>query len=200
MYGGTLDAGDLSPVGVFDINVTGEASPADDPNHVIIEPPLQGAPDNLSVNTGLSVQDTATDTDYLITGLVAQDDVRIELNGDGSATVNDLQTLGPYTLIFDGSNRSGGNTLNVPLVTPGFVATVVTDAAGDPEVQVGGGLVAFHGSTGDDWLSVTDQVPKNAAGRSTDTFDVVDDSALLGLLELEGNQLGAPVDDTFEVD
>ena len=147
MYGGTLDAGDLGPVGAFTVNVTGKASPAGDPNHVIIEPPLEDAPDNLTFDTGLSVQDTATNTNYLVTGLVAQDDVRIKLNGGGSETVNDLQTLGPYTLIFDGSNRSGaGNTLNVPLVVPSFVATMNTDAVGDPELQVGSGLVSFHGS------------------------------------------------------
>ncbi len=201
MYGGTLDAGDLGPVGAFTVKVTGEASPASDPNHVIIEPPLKDAPDNLTVDTGLSVQDTATETNYLVTGLVAQDDVRIKLNGGGSETVNDIQTLGPYTLIFDGSDRSaGGNTLNVPLVVPSFVATVNTDAMGDPEVQLGGGLVSFHGSASADLISITDQIPLSAASRTTSTFDVVDDSALLGTLSLVGNPTPhAEIGDTFNV-
>ena len=49
MYGGTLDASDLSQIGTFAFDVTGEESLLDDPNHVIIEPPPGGVPDNLTV-------------------------------------------------------------------------------------------------------------------------------------------------------
>ena len=201
LYGGTLDVGDLSLVGDESVNVQGKASPAGDPNHLVIEPPLDGKPDDLSVDTGLSIDDAATGTNFGVTGFVAQDDVRIKLNGGGSETVNDLQTLGPYTLTFDGSNRSGnGNTLDVPLVVPGFVATVTTDAAGDPEFQAGGGRLSFHGSIPADDIAVTDDAPDDTTGQPTDTFDVDDDSALQGTLELVGNaSFFDPVDDTFNV-
>ena len=196
MYGGTLDAGDLGPVGAFTVNVTGKASPAGDPNHVIIEPPLGDAPDNLTVDTGLSVDDLATDTGYSITGLVAQDDVRIKLNGGGSETVNDIQTLGPYTLIFDGSVRANdaGNTLNVRLTAAGFNATVVPDAAGDPEVQSGGGLVSFHGSTTHDQINLADDVAPGFSGNDSFT---INDTNLAGTLAAVGN--ASPIADFFTV-
>ncbi len=202
MYGGTLDAGDLGPVGAFGVKVTGEASPAGDPNHIIIEPPLDNAPDDMTVlyNDALLVWDPATNTDYSILSLTAQDDVRIKLNGGGYETVNDLQELGPNALIFDGSNRTGaGNTLNVPLADPGFVATVTTDAVGDPEIQAGGGLVSFHGSTPADQINVSDQVSVSGSTPS-DTFDVVDDSALEGVLDLIGNDFAeTPANDRFNI-
>ena len=102
MYGGTLDAGDLRPDGEFNIDVTGKASPAGDANHVVIEPPSAGTPDNAGIGTGPSIADFATLTQYEITGFVAQDDIRLKINGGGSETVNDPETLGPYTLIIDG--------------------------------------------------------------------------------------------------
>ena len=43
MYGGTLDAGDLSRLGAVSFVVVGKLSPMGDPNHVVIEPPLAGA-------------------------------------------------------------------------------------------------------------------------------------------------------------
>ncbi len=197
MYGGTLDAGDLVQDGNFTIDVTGKLSPLDDPNHVIIEPPQGGLPDNLTVQANSLIQDTATGTNYSIAGLVAQDDVRIKLNGGGAETVNDLQTLGPYTLIFDGSARSGGgNTLNVPITTPSFSAIVATDAAGDPELQLSGGLVSFHGSSPADQINVIDNGPDGFG----DKFYVNDDSALEGTLDLLGNQSpSGMVNDNFIV-
>ena len=197
MYGGTLDAEDLSQLGTFAVDVTGEESRSSDPNEVIIEPPPGGVPDNVTVQGGTSIQDTATGTNYSITGLAAEDDVRVKLNGCGSETVDNLQTLGPYTLIFDGSGRSGGgNMLEVPLTSADFNAYVVTDAVGDPEIQVGGGLVSFHGSDPADQINVTDDV----ATGSTDGFTVTDDSALEGTLDLVGNQSPSGLDnDDFNV-
>ena len=78
-------------------------------------------------------------------------------------TVNNIQTLGPYTIIFDGLVRANaqdpaGNTLKViaPYLSKGGVSALspalgltvnmVTDASDDPELQCGGGLVAVHGS------------------------------------------------------
>ena len=202
MYGGTLDVDDLATIAYMYITVTGEASIPGDRNHVVIEPPSGHAADNATVSydNGLSIDDQATFAQYSITGFVAQDDVRIKLNGGGSETVNDLDALGPYGLIFDGSNRSGGgNTLKVPLVSPAFGATMTTDTAGDPQLQVGWGLLSFHGSTSTDRINVDDDVPASVTGVTTDTFDI-DDSALQGTLDLVGDQSAAGrVADTFEV-
>ena len=81
MYGGTLDVNDLSSAGSYNISVQGIQSPSRDPNHIIIEPPQNNYADDVSVDTGLTIDDQATDTDYMITRLVAQDnnnDVRIK--------------------------------------------------------------------------------------------------------------------------
>ena len=201
MYGGTLDVGDLAAVGATNIVVTGKSHIPNDPNEVVVEPPAMGAPDNLDVvwAGGLDIGDTATDTTYLVTGFGAQDDVQIKLNGGGSETVDDLDMLG-YGLIFDGSDRSGGgNTLNVQLETPGFVATMATDAAGDPQLQDANALLSFHGSISTDHMNLEDEVPLGTPGKPTDTFKI-DDSALQGTLNLVGSKwTPVQVADTFEV-
>ncbi len=188
MYGGTLDVEDLAALGYTTVGVLGFFSAPNDANHVVIEPPLGGAADNLTVsyNNGTSIDDQATLTQYTIVSLVTRDDVRIKLNGGGSETVDDLGSLGPYNLIFDGSNRSAGaNTLKVSLVTPGFLARMSTDADGDPQLKVIGGLLSFHGSGLADRINVDDDVPANAPIGLTNTFDI-DDSALQGTLDLVG--------------
>ncbi len=111
--------------------------------------------------------------------------MQIKLNGGGSETVDNLETLGPYNLIFDGSRRSGGmNTLDVPLTLPNFLVTMATDAAGDPQLQLVGGLIAIRGSRLEDQLNLTD----NASSGSEDTFKILDDSALQGTLNLVGGR------------
>ena len=76
---------------------------------------------------------------------MAQDDVRIKLKGGGSETVIDTGDFGPAALIFDGSASSrAGNTLNIPVFSPNFNATVFTDPAGDPEFLIAGAIVVFH--------------------------------------------------------
>ena len=76
---------------------------------------------------------------------------------------------------------------------------MTTDAAGDPQLQVGWGLLSFHGSTSTDRINVDDDVPASVTGVTTDTFDI-DDSALQGTLNLVGDQSAAGrVADTFEV-
>jgi hypothetical protein len=149
IYGGTFDFQDLSSLGAFTIAVTGMASPAGDPNHVIVEAPAGGRPDGnviggflnkLNQPVGMSLQDTPTDTNYSIFGLVAQDDVRIKLNGGGTTTLGSalfygftgasgniatsgtttaLGALGPYTIELDGRTRANllhpaGNTITIP--------------------------------------------------------------------------------------
>ena len=141
----------------------------------------------MTVNSGPIVEDSATDADYFIEDLLTQDDVRIKLNGGGSETVNDIQTLSPYNLIFDGSNRSGaGNTLNVPVVVPAFTVNMTTDAAGDFQVQVGSGKVSVHGSTPADRMTVSDEVPAAGNAGDMDGFGI-DDSALEGTLDVVAN-------------
>ncbi len=89
MYGGTLDVNDLSPLGETFITVTGVRSPSKNANHVVIEPASGGAFDDIGVSyvNGTAINDFGTFTQYSITGLVSQDDVRIKLNGGGGETV-----------------------------------------------------------------------------------------------------------------
>ena len=197
MNGGTFDSGSLDLFGANTIDVNAVTSPTGDPNHVIIEPDAVNK-DHILVDTGLSINDVGTDTQYTITGLAAQDDVRIKLNGGGSETVFDAQTLGPYALIFDGSAAArAGNTLEIPITAPNFDASVTTDTAGDAEFQIGGGIVAFHDPIPTDRIIVDDY----AETGTSDFFDVSDATALVGTLQLWGNQAaGKPVNDTFEVD
>ena len=171
-------------------------SPTGDPNHVIIEPDAVNK-DHILVDTGLSINDVGTDTQYTITGLAAQDDVRIKLNGrlrdgircpDARPLLADLRRLGDVR---------AGNTLEIPLYSPNFDASVTTDTSGDPEFRSAAALSHF----------TTRCPPTSSSSTITPrpgrvTFSTsADATALVGTLSSRGNQAaGKPVNDTFEVD
>jgi uncharacterized repeat protein (TIGR03803 family) len=180
MYGGTLDVYDLSSLGASVITVAGVVSPKDDPNHVIIEAPASGGADNLTIGAGLAIADTATHTNYSITGLVKQDDVRVKLNGGGTETVNNIDQLGPNSIELDSRSRPTGSALagnDITIVGPyrsslnpggvpiplGLNVVMGTDAAGDPFVQdqdsAATGPIVIQGSVKNDSTNISLPVP-----------------------------------------
>ena len=148
----------------------------------------------------MEAHEAATNDNVIFQGLTSADTVRFDMNG-GMVNLSDIQELGAQSVIIDGSSRATsenptGITINVPVVAPGFVATVLTDPADDPELQVGGGQVSLHGSIPADLINVSD----NVSSESDDDFNVNDDSALEGTLVLAGNQSQSGlVNDNFTV-